>query len=369
MPDRLKGINSLRLQLDAVVGKQIVSTTPEILDDLQQQIERRKEHLSQLESVTQAGSARDFCTDLHSIIDNALFGRYDHTFFFCDDAQSTKQRKLHSCIQDILTDFKSTIRSSGHAYDSDEATILPFSTVQRAEAHPELTSRSAAMKYLNSQLKAWGNSGDFPHKLASVLFYKKATKWPALVRRLSLDIQKMVEGFLQQHLLPTLCPSIEIQPAIADLVVNPTLAVFRTALEVQVNSAVAPWDEQERIMFDDSITQCRHGEFTKELRRAIEEMVPRRANGVSHHGRSPYTTTIAGESIDISSLYTALDQVNLTQITAAGVVKSVKLYYKVCVTLQIPQMDMLTCVKGAFGGAGSHIQPKTLDESRSAATY
>ena len=325
VPKHLKGITSLREKIDAVAHQQIFGTIPAILKDLQRNIERETEHLSKLESIVPTGTAQDFCTKIHSAVSDALVGHYDKAFFFCDDAQSTKQRKLRNCIQEVLTEFRTSMYSNGHMYDADDKAAMAIVTDREATNDGELRSRSAVMDYLCCQLRAWGNSGDFPHKLAMILFRKKAKKWPSRVKRLSLDVQKRVEDFLRQHLLPAFCPSPHTRSAITNLLLDPAMPRLRAGLDVHVEHLVALWDNSDAgpINFDDNITQCRHSEFTAELRRVLDEI-------------APHPNTAVGQSMDLSSLRSALEQVDLVRMTAAGVARSVELYYRVRPMLSIP---------------------------------
>lgn len=125
LPLSNRGVESLRKSLGSALLKQIKSTLPELIRDIDGNLQNRQRRLAKLGTTrTTSDEMRDYLltisTTFHKLAEHAVEGRYNDTFFATpsdpEASSKIKFRKLRALLRSLHYVFDLTMREKGAKY-------------------------------------------------------------------------------------------------------------------------------------------------------------------------------------------------------------------------------------------------------------
>ncbi|KAL7948152.1 hypothetical protein V8C42DRAFT_316823 [Trichoderma barbatum] len=124
LPLASRGVDSLRKSLGATLLKQIRSSLPEVIRDIDANLQNRQKRLAKLGTTrTNPDEMRDYLltvsTTFHRLAEHAVEGRYNDLFFATPTVKETarvKFRKLRALLRNLNRAFDITMRTKGATY-------------------------------------------------------------------------------------------------------------------------------------------------------------------------------------------------------------------------------------------------------------
>jgi GTP-binding protein EngB required for normal cell division len=124
LPLNSRGVDSLRKNLGATLLKHIKSSLPELIRDIDDNLQTRQKRLAKLGTTrTNPNEMRDYLlnvsTNFHRLAEHAIEGRYNDPFFASPTVQETskiKFRKLRALLRNLNRAFDITMRNKGARY-------------------------------------------------------------------------------------------------------------------------------------------------------------------------------------------------------------------------------------------------------------
>ncbi|KAL7916618.1 hypothetical protein GGI35DRAFT_473886 [Trichoderma velutinum] len=128
LPLSNRGVDSLRKSLGAALLKQIKSSLPELIRNIDGTLQNRQRRLAKLGATrTNSDEMRDYLlgisTTFHKLAEHAVEGRYNDTFFAStsdpEAINKIKFRKLRALLRNLNYAFDLTMREKGAKYKMD----------------------------------------------------------------------------------------------------------------------------------------------------------------------------------------------------------------------------------------------------------
>ncbi|RFU81135.1 interferon-induced gtp-binding mx3 [Trichoderma arundinaceum] len=168
LPLGSRGVDSLRKNLGATLLKHIKDSLPELIRDINDNLQNRQKRLAKLGTTrTNPNEMRDYLlnisTSFHRLAEHAVEGRYNDSFFASPTVQETskiKFRKLRALLRNLNRAFDITMRTKGARYNIEWEQEQEGTDARRgAEAEEQLAAGVADVPdYLQPFLKLY----DFP---------------------------------------------------------------------------------------------------------------------------------------------------------------------------------------------------------------
>ncbi|PNP58270.1 hypothetical protein THARTR1_01785 [Trichoderma harzianum] len=163
-----RGVESLRKSLGSALLKQIKSSLPELIRDIDSNLQNRQRRLAKLGTMrTTSDEMRDYLlsvsTAFHKLAEHAVEGRYNDPFFAPSDPEAsskTKFRKLRALLRNLNYVFDFTMREKGAKYKMNWDEPQPRENPLQGVTDEEMLAD--ALDNMPGNLDPYFNLYDFP---------------------------------------------------------------------------------------------------------------------------------------------------------------------------------------------------------------
>ncbi|OTA99725.1 hypothetical protein M426DRAFT_268936 [Hypoxylon sp. CI-4A] len=317
-----KGAGTLCTRLSEVLKDQILDQLPDVLDEIQRQLDDCSGKLEKLGTargtlIEQRKYLLNVSHQFSNLITEAKNGLYQHKFFGNAREEEGYRRRLRAVVQNTLTDFSDEMRINGQAREIVEIA---------SKGNPKQISREAYQQEVKSLIRKTRGcelSGMYNPLIVGELFHEQCTPWRGWLEDFSDRIFEAVDFTVNAILA-----SIVDENTKANLwgeLINDSLDQLNGELQDKVNEVLRPHEEGHPITYNHYLTEnvqkIRHARQREGITRGLQDSgadltkltgdLNRYLEAIVWHTESDMETLSSVEAIDWMEAYykVALKQV------------------------------------------------------------
>lgn len=272
VPRAQLGVRSLKTRLSKVLKNQILLQIPEVLDQIQDQIEDCSTKLEVLgRSRVTEREQRQYLLDISQsftdLVRAAVEGTYYDPFFGIVASDDSYKKRLRASLQNQLTDFAATMRKNGHSH-----TIVE----KISEEEPGCITRKEYITKVNEQLrmsKGRELPGMFDPLIIGQLFQDQCKPWDAIIKYTQNEIVGSSEAMLRLALAH--CTDLSTFIKLMEEYLQPKFNDLERDMDKKVVELLEPYKSGHPITYNHYVTEevqkAQAGRRTQELKKTLKK--------------------------------------------------------------------------------------------------